>query len=292
MIEPAVWACCAEYLVFQLSGAFAIAYTSPSDTLLRAAASLCVILISTHLQWGLKPAHCSSGTEHFIKNVGMLSIFQTFHMVELLLLSRASYVDEIQQRKKRESDNDDGGNDSRPTFGTLLRPILWSWRVVWNPRQIGTRWQVKNIPRFHPASANGIYSRFLFVRTQLTMFGSIVAGLYALKMYVAKSDGLSTWFDMDNTFLVGRLGDWTLDGFLTRMVGVIASYCLIAIVLSSCIGAASVLFVGLGLSEAVNWPPIMGPVTSAWSVRQFWRYVEQGKDHFFFIFLLNYFNYF
>lgn len=270
-LEPAWWACGLEFLLFQLIGASALGYTSSSDTSRRTAASLCVVLICTHLQWGVKSIHYPAERRDFIDGLQTVSIFQEFHLVELLLFSRASYMDEIQRRKKKESDDDDGGD--------VGSPIRWSLSLMWNPRRIGTRWQVKNIPCFLSSSASWVPSRSVFVCMRLTTISLIAAGIYALKIYSAHSHGLSDWLDPDHERLVGQLGGLTLNSVLMRMIGVVASYCLIYFTGVMCVNAVSVLIVSLGLSDAAAWPPILGPVGTAWSIRQFWGYVE-GLENF------------
>jgi hypothetical protein len=140
------------------------------------------------------------------------------------------------------------------------RRLGWAVRLQFTARGIGWNWQVKGVPD-HPS---GKLSRSQFVALQAAKAVQHEA-LKLLALYILE-------FCLTIRGTAGSpLSPPVLD-LVVGWCGAVWGWQTITAVYS----AAAAVSVLLGICEPWEWPPVVGPLSTAWSVRQMWRYVFTG----------------
>ncbi len=138
---------------------------------------------------------------------------------------------------------------------TMWQKIEWTLRFTTIVRGIGWNVQVKGVPVHHAANS----SRFEFVR-QIAFFS---ARCWVYKLLCVAGIGFATSIHAESespvlrpctSILIGWLGGaWAMNG------------------INWLYSTAAALTVALGIYQPWEWPPLFGPLSEAWSVRQMWR---------------------
>ena len=162
-------------------------------------------------------------------------------------------------------------NATPPSGLDWTKRLLWAVDLVFNPRGIGTDWQVRNLPSFSllPSRRRFIIQRvfssisFYFmwkafeVINRYFYIGSLQYGDYSeYKESIIRRLGdvtmhelfIRSWLPLQSFF-----GVWSRNQYLHSMVSVFA--------------------VAFG-DKPQRWPPLYGHVREAYSLRRFWRYVS------------------
>jgi hypothetical protein len=131
----------------------------------------------------------------------------------------------------------------------------WSLRLLTTARGIGWTWQVKGIPT-HP-DADMERHKFVAKYSALSAWSWACRWLTSYFIGVgaeARSRATSIW--------IGLVGDTVLgwSGAFQSYYGINGAYYM-----------AAALTVGVHLCDPWEWPPMFGPLSEAWSVRQMWR---------------------
>ncbi|KAI1206761.1 uncharacterized protein F4807DRAFT_438204 [Annulohypoxylon truncatum] len=138
---------------------------------------------------------------------------------------------------------------------TRAQKLRWAVRLASTPRGIGWDWRVKNVPP-HPGADLAPLS---FVWTQVVE----VAWRTALKAAAVYVIGFCKVVQLSTT--TSAMGGWLLDATVA-WCGAVWSWNTIGS--SNAAGAA--ITVLLGICESWEWPPVLGALGDAWSVRQVW----------------------
>ncbi|KAI1408538.1 membrane bound O-acyl transferase family-domain-containing protein [Hypoxylon sp. FL1857] len=146
------------------------------------------------------------------------------------------------------------GGISERDSKTWAEKLKWSLRLATTPRGIGWNWQVKNVPP-HPG-ANQLRLEFVWKRivefvwrTALKAFAVYIIGLCQAVQPPVTSPVIS----------------WLLDA-VVGWCGAVWSWHTIG----AAHAAGGAITVLLGICEPWEWPPVLGALGDAWSVRQAW----------------------
>jgi hypothetical protein len=149
-------------------------------------------------------------------------------------------------------------------LSTLLSRLKWAFRLMLPAhRGIGWNWQVKGVPK-DPYSKLPKW-KYVGVHVGWTVFyyGQSVVMLVILGYGSALRDQTTSsnhWKVMLMNSIIGWSGAiWVWDR------------------LQCAYSMAAVLSAALGVCNTWEWPPLMGSLKEAWSVRQMWRY-EQSRS--------------
>lgn len=142
--------------------------------------------------------------------------------------------------------------------------------LLFSPRGINREWAVKNIPHFRSSDPAYVPTRSAFLRHRLT------STLISFLLYDAIANFPPpdpSMFSPSTIPFFRRFSDVTSSELTLRLSSTLAfwinTYCIINVIN----GILALFCVGLGLSEAKDWPPIFGAVGEAFSVRRFWGWV-------------------
>lgn len=140
---------------------------------------------------------------------------------------------------------------------TFWERLKWTTRLHTTPRGIGWSWKVKNVPQ-HP---DGELPPWRFVQVQLFK----VAYHFVFKQIILHLLGISQYFH--------AVTNSTTSPFLHQIALISVGWCTAVYVwhnLQFTNQAAAAVTVFLGICSPWEWPPIVGPLSEAWSVRQMW----------------------
>ena len=198
--------------------------------------------------------------------------------LELVLLDSWSFddggptrMDSLKKRKEKTETN-------IMTVESLQRATVWQrlrfgFSVTFNPRQLNTPYQVKNVPHWSYGESQQIPSQEDFLwRTAINIFLSYV--IVDLCSLGAQPEQNAVLFSDDKVGLFARLDSPSPQEIVIRVLSSLIVWLNIFCILRIFHGLLSFLAVGSGFNEAKDWPPPFGLLSEAYSVRRFWGYVE------------------
>lgn len=137
--------------------------------------------------------------------------------------------------------------------------LLWGFRLATTTRGIGWDWQVKGVPLHTEADV----PRFRFAAWRALDLARHIAfkclAIYGIGFCLTVGPAVaqtSPW----TSYLVKVAENWCGAVWGWNTIGIAAS------------GSAAICAL-LGIFEPWTWPPMLGSLSDAWSVRQAWRYV-------------------
>jgi hypothetical protein len=162
-----------------------------------------------------------------------------------------------------------------PGLGRIKKLIWAAENVSFNPRGIGMPWQIRNIPPFDRKNPNYVPTRFVFIFQRILIAFLFYAMLEAFGV-VNTEIYLPTLQDDDYSqekeSIVRRMGDVSMRELLIRawlpMDHFFGSVCVFTYQHS----LVSAIAVAFG-DKPQRWPPLLGDIREAYSLRRFWRYV-------------------
>ena len=137
---------------------------------------------------------------------------------------------------------------------TILSKIIWALRLMTSPRGIGWNWQVRDVSSNPDSHAR----RWVAVRR----YALRAVAAYAQKLGVLYVLGVAKYLLAEGEGVTGN-----------RLVSVLVGLCVWSweyFELNSMYSVAAAMSIAAGACEPWEWPPIFGPISEAWSVRQFW----------------------
>lgn len=163
-----------------------------------------------------------------------------------------------------------------PPGSSNVERLMWAIDLVFNPRGIGTSWQIRNLPTFSRHDPNYVPSRRRFIlqrmATGLTLYAMTkVYNQIEEKVYFANLR--SGDYSEEKESIIRRFGEVSIHELFVRawlpLSFFFSSWCRHQY-LHSLVSASAV---ALG-HEPRSWPPLYGNVRDAYSLRQFWGYVS------------------
>lgn len=150
--------------------------------------------------------------------------------------------------------------------GSLLSNFWAAMRVTLDYSAVGTRWQVRGVPRM-PAWLGSNPRRVRFIARQI----AVVAWQYLmldLVQWVVRENEI-VWNELVAVLLdpaVAARHSWLLEA----AVNIVVWFVLARLSLDLKWRAVSIFAVALGISEPASWPPMFGSSFEAYTVRNFW----------------------
>ena len=198
--------------------------------------------------------------------------------IELALLSRWSFVTEGPTCFPGAKPGEGRGNKrrnvrdskkSRAHGGTTWARLMFGVRVTVFPRQIGTPYEVRNVPRFS-RDENEVPSRTVFLRqTAMTVLVSyMVVDICGLAATPEKNAVL---FAPDTVPVLTRLAHLSAEELAVRAFSSLAVVVNVVCYMHIGYGIMAFVAVALGLSGVAGWRPPFGSPGEAYTVRRFWR---------------------
>ena len=181
--------------------------------------------------------------------LGMPLAFLDFFVLSPLEGEDIRYVGQRRSSSEKNRGVDEDGCD------TMWKKVKCSARLVSNMRGIGWNWQVKGVPQ--PADPNPSRSNFVLKQLMLATLSwnykmlcrYFTGAATAVKLY---TDSTIAHYICD--VVIGWCGaSWAYNG------------------LNCYYRLCTAVSVAVGLCEQWEWPPLFGPLSDAWSVRQLWR---------------------
>ena len=161
-----------------------------------------------------------------------------------------------------------------PPGSSSVKRLMWAIDLVFNPRGIGTSWQIRNLPTFSRKDPNYVPSRRRFIlqriATGLIFYGmSKLYYLIEMKIYVASLREGD--YGEDKESIIRRMGEASMHELFIRawlpLSFFFTAWCRHQYLHS--LVSASAVAVG---DEPRRWPPLYGDIRDAYSLRQFWGY--------------------
>lgn len=145
---------------------------------------------------------------------------------------------------------------------TTTTNVIRTIALLWNPRRVGTRWQVKNVP-----ASSGGWTRARFVRTRLA---TTLAAYLVLDLMASAPPPNPALLSPPKATLY-KIASLSSEDIIFRVIAT-ASFGLCAALIDLVVG--NTLAIGCvisGLSSPQDCPPLYGPITEAYSIRRFWE---------------------
>lgn len=204
------------------------------------------------------------------------------HYVEVALVSKWSFdaqgptsnASSGVKLRKTSRERQTGGVQTR------LRKSLWSeieerlkfgYLVKTSSRNEGTPWIVKNTPPFSSKDAKFVPSRKAFCFQRLAMI--VVTFLFFDLLSQQKNpleDNAQLYSSGRVRIFTGDNQNLTTERILTRLISVVMCWICAALFISSEYSIYAVLSVALHIKDVRQYPPSFGPVSEAYTIRQFW----------------------
>ena len=155
--------------------------------------------------------------------------------------------------------------------GTTLERLRFGFSACIDSRMTGGPFEVKGVPPFSSSNLTYVPTRGIFLRqTSMNVFLSYI--LLDILSASANPATNATVYSLRLVPFFSRLREVSIEEVVARIVisiGVwIGIYCMMQIMY----GTVAFVAVASGLSEVRTWRPLYGPLSEAYTIRQFWRY--------------------
>ncbi|KAF3058427.1 toxin biosynthesis protein [Daldinia childiae] len=151
--------------------------------------------------------------------------------------------------------------ESYPAFS--LRKLHWALMLIVNQRGIGWNHQVKNVPQVVNMKRSVFLRRQLFHLVKSFLLADLCFNLGIRFFYTNPETGIVG--DINSKYITMN---YACPGWRVTTVLVFAATPYFA--LSTQYALGSIVFVGLGLNEPEDWPPLFNPISEATTVRNLW----------------------
>ncbi|KAJ5746493.1 toxin biosynthesis protein Tri7-like protein [Penicillium odoratum] len=150
--------------------------------------------------------------------------------------------------------------------GSRMANIWAAMRVTMDWSAVGTRWQVRNVPKM-PAwlGSSPTLSRFLMRQVAVASWQYLM--LDFLQRIIRENEII--WNEIIAVLLeptITAKHSWLLEA----AINIVTWFLIARLSLDFKWRATSIVAVGLGISEPANWPPMFGSSFEAYTIRNFW----------------------
>ena len=254
-------------IVFQVfCNAVVIGFTAPFSSIRLAILPLIVSCVSLVI-----PA-CLRTTERTLwaALLGAHSASFLLQYVETALLSRWSFqhLGPLDTAAK-DKDKEERSPTQETRHGSMLERLRFGLFAASSTRNVGTSYQVKNVPPFSRGDPDFTPSRAQFLRDKVV---TVVLCYLTLDLltFNPQADENAEIFSVNNVSLFDR-ANLSAEKLIIRVASSLAFwaslYCIIQLYMSS----IALITVASGLSKVKSWPPGFGALSDAYTVRRFWR---------------------
>ncbi|MCJ1230032.1 hypothetical protein MMC12_006703 [Toensbergia leucococca] len=215
--------------------------------------------------------------------VGGNIIVSLFQYVEVALLSAWDF--ESKAPKSVPKDGDSGlksdtisGQGPKLTVlrrGSLCQRMKFGYDVMTSTRNIGTPYMVKNTPAFSTKDPGYIPSRLAFCCRKATI---IILAIFVIYLASQGSHSLEQnavlYSAQAVPILASDRANLSSEEVVTRFVTVVGYWFCTYLAIDTFSSVFNLIFVALGLEDVRVYRPNFGPISEAYSIRQFWGYVS------------------
>ena len=154
----------------------------------------------------------------------------------------------------------------------LTERLYFTTAMLWSFRGIGTSFEIKSLPRF---SGNVVPSKHRFLMRQCFL---IIVQYLLLDLIMSQPQSPET----AEAWAEGKEWLWlplnphpvTTADLISRSLGTFMGWFLMGrILVDIWYRVFSVIWVGLGISEAKQWPPMYGNYSDCYTLRRYFKYV-------------------
>ena len=190
--------------------------------------------------------------------IACVQFVTVIHCVDLLLIYSISANDLIHQTSLGRS----AGTSSY---------VFHALRITYNFRGVGTRWQVKNVPRFpsyFASQSSPSRGLFLIRQTAILLWQYLLIDvLDAMRKQQSPEEVMHLYAPGAELLFF----DATAEQRGSRIaVSLMTWYIVARLIIDSVYRLLSVVFVGSGVSSPQDWPPFFGSMWDAYTLRNYW----------------------
>jgi hypothetical protein len=249
-------------LLAQLVPSIILAYVPASSLMVRRYALLVVVIFTLHAVNSM-----SAAIHNFVWRTtsAALTAILAFRSCDVLCLNPLSLKD----NKKSAPEHKDGTNFQRQNGGILQSDIFLAWRLLWNMRGIGTQRPIRGLTPFSKSNPEYVPTRARFIAGHLVRIAVAVVVMDFFARQVPENVPVNYSFIKQH--LLWRLFEVDKEEMALRVAGTIGFWVNMAGFIAAMYSCLAVIFVGiLGLDDPVDWPPVFGSISDAWTVQRFW----------------------
>jgi len=247
-------------LLVQVLPAVIITLVPASSGSIRLAALLVVAILTIHV---ILTIHGVVENFTWRTTLAATTAILAFRSCDVLCLNPLSSKDI--PRPVRE---DEDGVDPR-TQGILESEVVSAWRLLWNMRGIQTPRAISNVPPFSASDHSYVPTWTTFLLRNLV---SIAVLALTIDFFASQPPAnVQTNYSLTKQHLLWRLSEVDSEELLLRIAGTLGFWVNMTCYISVMYSCLAVLFVGLGLDDPIDWPPVYGSLANAWTIRRFWR---------------------
>lgn len=250
--------------------AVVLGFTAPNSAIRPLAFPVLLTLTWLHV------STCSARIQNvcwatFMSGTNASNVFQ---YIETSLLSRWNFESQGPQRPTTKSGP--AKNDQRRLISTSWQRLRFGFYATFSYRYCGTPYEVKNVPPFSFTDHRYVPLRRTFLSRSLTNYILAYLIMDALTSFRGTDTEASrSLYTADKVPFFSRLKFVTLEEITVRIVTTVIFWGASYITMWLFLAPPQILGVALGLTDVSWWRPLMGPITSAYSIRQFWGSVWQ-----------------
>lgn len=263
---PPPWAIPAlQWLLVQLVTGLTIAL-APAHSPARPTAAVAVVALAAAVQQhAIQQAFAGIRIGGPIVAMCWVNVLNAF---DLLLLSHASHDAQVAWEAKKTRE--------KTKHRSWFRRVVWGINTVFNYRRIDTPWQIDQLPAFDAADPDYVPSRLRYVGRAAV---KVVLALVAVQMFTVEADEMYVADAVAmlptgvRAVLLPGWGEGTAKRLLVQSLFTVSFGVICRAAILAGYSSYAMLVVALGFYEPVEWPPIAGSLTEAWTLRRLWSYV-------------------
>lgn len=205
---------------------------------------------------------------------GATSICYLLHFIDVALLSKWSFETNgpiSLAPRGRNAGRDTGDGTREGQTGTVWEQLRFGLIATFSHRNIGTPYEVKNVPLFllEIQVMCPLRVKFLLSTVRKMVFCYLVLDI--LTSPRSQPEKNEILFSSRAVPFLTRLSELSIEEVAVRMLSTFIFWISGQCFLQPAYSAAAAAAVGLSLNEPKSWRPNFGPLIEAYTIRQFWR---------------------
>ncbi|CZT16514.1 uncharacterized protein RCC_12012 [Ramularia collo-cygni] len=247
------------YMALQTIIAATLICSTPRDSILRVA-SLPLFIYLMLQSWEAAAAFTGQGVLYSFWWVGPYA--NIFHCMNNMVLHPLDSDDIHLEMRKWEK------KPLKPAGASLLNRIIFTTATLFSYRGINTTWQIGYVPEF-PGNVIPTRARFLFRQCWMIALQYLIMDVLASSPPPA--DVVESWANGKEWLWLSLNPHRVTTGDLfNRLVGCTMNWFIVGRVMNDIwYRVFSVIFVGLGLSQPKQWPPLYGNYADTFTLRRY-----------------------
>jgi hypothetical protein len=206
---------------------------------------------------------------HWASLLSGSSVGFSLQYVEIVLLSRWSFESKS-RTVANPGDLETEHEKHQVQHATCMDKLRFGLFSTFSFRNINTAYEVKNVPEF-PGHRIPSKPKFLLSQTFTMAYCILIVDVSTAQPRTPETASL---FSPDKVQFFSRLAVVSKEETLARILTSVMYWLNMYAIMQGVTSAASIVAVGLGLSEVRAWRPLFGNFTAARDLRGFWGYVH------------------